>query len=253
MSGAKIPFEQQTVSFSLKCDQGIYFLKIGKNQFTTLVELSIVQNFQTKFVCNCQTTKTLVFTTVEKAKLAFSCFKFHLRNKNRHYLCLVEMVHIVLPDRRVATTAKKNDLHFWWVSYANHNAAHRNLCHKRKKSFHLWQKLVDSTLVDTVNRKFNCILNVHTFSSQWSHMIFSVSNNGTEWSLDFRPNSVTLTVKDVVRENTISSQGILLAAWSLLLSQKQDILNNQLAQVLNTPNQEGTIEIRDEVPSTVGA
>ena len=191
--------------FPLKCDQGIYFMKTGKNQFKTLMELSIVQHVQTKFVFNCQPTKTLISTTVEKAKLAFSCFKFHLRNKNLHYLCLVEMVHIVSPERRIATLAKKNHLHFWWVSYANNNAAHRNLCHKRKNSFHFWRKLVDSTLVDKVNRSFICILIVCTFSLEWSHMIFSVSNNGIEWSLDFRPNSVTLKVKDVVHEDTISS------------------------------------------------
>ena len=52
-------------------------------------------------------------------------------------------------------------------------------------------------------------------------MIFSVSNDGTEWSLDFGPNSVTLTVKCLVQEMTIIAQKILLAACSLLLSQRQ--------------------------------
>ena len=31
-------------------------------------------------------------------------------------------------------------------------------------------------------------------------MIFSVSNNGIEWSLDFGPDSVTLTLKDLVKK-----------------------------------------------------
>ena len=38
-----------------------------------------------------------------------------------------------------------------------------------------------------------------------------------------------------------------------LLSQKQDVLNNHLARVPITPNQEGTMEMRDEVLFIVGA
>ena len=52
---------------------------------------------------------------------------------------------------------------------------------------------------------------------------------------------------------TISSQEIPLAAWSLLLSQRQQFLNNHLARVPVTPNQQGTHEMRDEVFSIVGA
>ena len=39
----------------------------------------------------------------------------------------------------------------------------------------------------------------------------------------------------------------------MLLSQRQDFLNNHLARVPITPNQEGTMEMRDEVVSNVGA
>ena len=56
-------------------------------------------------------------------------------------------------------------------------------------------------------------------------MIFSVSNDGIEWSLDFGPESVTLFVKDLVQEMTTNSQEIPLAAWSLLLSQRHQFLN----------------------------
>ena len=52
---------------------------------------------------------------------------------------------------------------------------------------------------------------------------------------------------------TIGSQQNPLAAWSLLLSQKQQFLNNQLAQVPVTPKQQGTREMRDEIVSSVGA
>ena len=82
-------------------------------------------------------------------------------------------------------------------------------------------------------------------------MIFSVSNDGIEWSLDFGPDSVAQTVKDLVQEMTISSQEIPLAVWSLL-SQRQN-LNNHLARVPVTPNQQGTHEMREALLSGVGA
>ena len=66
-------------------------------------------------------------------------------------------------------------------------------------------------------------------------MIFSVSNDGIEWPLDFGPDSVTLTVKDLVHEMTKSSQELPLAVWSLLMSQRQDFLSNHLARVPVTP------------------
>ena len=84
-------------------------------------------------------------------------------------------------------------------------------------------------------------------------MIFSVSNDGIESSLNFGPDSATPTVINLVQEMTISSHEIPLAAWSLLLSEIQQFLNNHLAQVPVTPNQQGTHEMRDEVLSSVGA
>ena len=84
-------------------------------------------------------------------------------------------------------------------------------------------------------------------------MIFSVSNDGIQWNLDFGHDSVTIAVNDLNQNMTISSQEILLAAWQLLLSQRQDFLNNHLARVPITPNQEGTIEMREGVLSSVGA
>ena len=83
-------------------------------------------------------------------------------------------------------------------------------------------------------------------------MIFSVSNDGIQWTLDFEPDSATIAVNDLEQNITTSSQEIPLAAWQLLLSQRQDFLNNHLARVPITPNQEGTTEMRDEVLSSVG-
>ena len=84
-------------------------------------------------------------------------------------------------------------------------------------------------------------------------MIFSVSSDGIQWTPDFGPDSVTIAVNDLDQNITISSQKIPLAAWQLLLSQRQDFMNNHLARVPITPNQEGTIEMRKEVLSSVGA
>ena len=84
-------------------------------------------------------------------------------------------------------------------------------------------------------------------------MIFSVSNDGIQWTLDLGPDSVTIAVNDLDQNITISSQDIPLAAWQMLLSQRQDFLNNHLARVPNTSNQEARMEMRDEVLSSVGA
>ena len=68
-------------------------------------------------------------------------------------------------------------------------------------------------------------------------MIFSASNDGIQWTLDFGPDSVTIAVNDLDQNMTISSQKIPLAAWQLLLSQKQDFLDNHLPRVHFTQNQ----------------
>ena len=84
-------------------------------------------------------------------------------------------------------------------------------------------------------------------------MIFSVSNAGIQWTLDFGPDSVTIAVNDLDQNLTISSQEIPLAAWQLLLSQRQDFLDNHLSRVPVTENQEGSMEMGVEVLSSVGA
>ena len=84
-------------------------------------------------------------------------------------------------------------------------------------------------------------------------MIFSVSKDGIQWTLDFGPDSVTIAVNDLEQNLTISSQEIPPAAWQLLLSQRQDFFNNHLPRVPITENQEGTMDMRDEVLSSVGA
>ena len=77
-------------------------------------------------------------------------------------------------------------------------------------------------------------------------MIFSVSNDGIQWTLDFGPDSVTSAVIELVQNITIRSQKILLVDWQLLFSQRQDFLDNHLPRVPVTQNQEGTMDMRDE-------
>ena len=84
-------------------------------------------------------------------------------------------------------------------------------------------------------------------------MIFSVSNDGNQWTLDFVPDSVTISVIDLVQKITIRSQEIHLAAWKLLLSQRQDFVDNRLPRLPITQDQGGTMEMRDKVLSSVGA
>ena len=84
-------------------------------------------------------------------------------------------------------------------------------------------------------------------------MIFSVSNDGIQRTLDFGPDSVTIGVNDLDQNKTIRSQELPLPAWQLPLSQRQEFLNNHLARLPITPKQEGTMEMRNEVLSSVGA
>ena len=95
-------------------------------------------------------------------------------------------------------------------------------------------------------------INQFTFNIQ-KILIFSVSNEGIQWTLDFAPDSVTIAVFDLVQYIAINSQEIPLAALQLLLSQRQDFLGNHLPRVPITQNQEGTMEMKDEVLSSVGA
>ena len=84
-------------------------------------------------------------------------------------------------------------------------------------------------------------------------MQFAVSNNGTQWILDFGSDSVVLSVKDLDENLTISSLENPPAAWFLLLCQRQEFLDNHLPRVPITPNQQRTIEMREEVLSSFGA
>ena len=125
----------------------------------------------------------------------------------------------------------------------------------------IWNKDIRFLLADDLsNFNFQIVLFSFTLQSIATQLtfnlrktIFSVSSDGIQWTLDFGPDSVTFAVIELVQSITISSQEIALTAWQLRLSQRQDFLNTHLARVPITPNQEGPMEMRDEVLSSVGA
>ena len=134
-----------------------------------------------------------------------------------------------------------------------------NLLQKRQRYYHKWNNSVTFLLAAFVQHKLTFFFILHTFhhlktrSFTINTVHFTVPNNGTQWILDFGPNSVVLSVKDLDENLTISSLEFPLAAWFLLLSQRQEFLDNHLPRVPITPNQQGTFEMREEVLSSVGA
>ena len=110
------------------------FWRDAKKRFKMFLDMFIVQHIQVKIMFNFQPTESLVITTVENAKLAVKCSIFHLQNENLQWKYLMEMVHIVMPERRVVTTKKKNFLHFGRNFTANVKQALKNLCQKQDKN-----------------------------------------------------------------------------------------------------------------------
>ena len=134
-----------------------------------------------------------------------------------------------------------------------------NLFQKRQRYYQIWSNSVTLLLVVFLQHKhtfrfiFQTFLHLTTRSFTINTRQFTGSNNGTQWILDFGLDSVVLSVKDLDENLMISSLEIPLAAWSLLLSPRQEFLNNHLLRVPITPNQQGTFELREEVLSSVGA
>ena len=225
-----------------------------------LLEMCIVAHVEMKSVFTFQPINRLVSTTAKSAKLAAMFLIFLLGIKNRQICCLVVMEHILLQKRVVATT--KNHLVFLkkFLRQSQPSTSERE---PKNNEGQIWNKRIRFLLADDLSNIFNFQIILFNFTLQSTAtqltfnlhkiMIFSVSNDGIQWTLDFGPDSVTIAVNDLDQNITISSQEIPLVAWQLLLSQRQDFLNNHLTRVPITPNQEGTMEMRDEVLSSVGA
>ena len=179
-----------------------------------LLEMCKVQHVELKSVFTFQRRKRLVSTTVKSAKPAATFSKFLWSTKNRQLCCLAVTVHIALQERRVATTKKRNHLHFWRNFPANHNQAHRKLNQKRLKWVQIWNKRIRFLLADVLSDIFFfksfCSISIYsqplryiqpTFRKSWS----SQSPSGIQWTLNFGPESVTIAVNDLVQMISISS------------------------------------------------
>ena len=105
-----------------------------------------------------------------------------------------------------------------------------NLLQKRQRYYHIWNNRVTLQLAVLLQYKltflfiFQTFLKLTTRSFTINTMQFTVSNNETQWILDFGPASVVLSVKDLDENLTIRSLEIPLAAWFFLLSQRQEFL-----------------------------
>ena len=171
------------------------------------------------------------------------------------------MVHIVLREKQVATTQKKNYLHFWRIFSANHNQARTNLNQKRLKWVQIWNKRLRFLFVDDfsnisisliISINFNKLITSQFTVNLQKNMTVLISNDGIQWTLKFGPDSVTIAVIDLVQKIKISPQETPQAARQLLLSQRQDFLDNHLPRDPIAQNEEGTKEMRHEVLSSVG-
>ena len=95
-----------------------------------------------------------------------------------------------------------------------------NLFQKRQRFYHIWNNSVTPLLVVLLQHKFTfrfifqtfLQLTTRSFTINTMQFTVSVSNNGTQWILDFDPDSVVLSVKDLDENLTISSLELRLAA-----------------------------------------
>ena len=107
--------------------------------------MCIVQHVETKNVCTFQAIELPVSTNVKIAKSAATFWLFLLWTRNGQLCWLVVMVHIVLEEKQVATTRKKNHLHFSRENFpANHSQARPNL-NKKSRSYSIYGIIVSTS------------------------------------------------------------------------------------------------------------
>ena len=125
------PSEQQTVSFFLKSDQGIYIFEAIQSSIRDVIGHVYCPTCQTKSVFTSQPTKTLISTTVKSAKPALTCSVLHLRTKNQQYLHLVEMV--LSFARNVSRLRKRKTISIFEEIYPPTTIKHTRTCARNCK------------------------------------------------------------------------------------------------------------------------
>ena len=136
---------------------------VWKTKYKKLLEMCNVRHVKKKKLFTFQPIKPLL-SMIVKLQSLLSRFHYFLRIKNQLICRFMVMVHIAAQIRWVATTKKRNQLHFWEDSSANHKAAHLTRSKRNRKFFHFWPNRVDSPLVDAVIQKFILLPNLYTFS-----------------------------------------------------------------------------------------
>ena len=162
------------------------------------------------------TKKWLGFTTVTSVKPVLTFWIFLLRTRNRQLCCLAVIVHIVLQEKRVAPAKKKNHLQFWRNFSANQFQANANPHQKWLNRVQKSSKRIHFLLADDIWATYSFLKSFRSLSTYKQPLkflqlavnlrkilIFSVSNNRLQWTLDFGPDSVAIAVNDLVQNITI--------------------------------------------------
>ena len=139
---------------------------VWTTKYERLSELYIVQHVEMKSVFKFQPIKRLVSSTVKSAKPAATFWILLLRTKNRQLCCLPVRVHIVLQERRVGATKKKNHLRFWRIFSAHHKQAHPNLNQKSLNCVQIGNKPIRFLLADALSDIFTFQINLFHFNLQ---------------------------------------------------------------------------------------
>ena len=180
---------------------------------------------ETKRVFTFQPIKRLASTTVKSAKPAAAFWIFFLRTKNRQLCCLAKTEHIVLQERRVMTT--RNHLHFEKISPPITTKHTRTWTKKgwNESKYGINVSVSYWLMIWTTYSIFKSFYSISIYSQPVLNLhkiivIFSVSNDGIHWTLDFGHDSVTIAVNDLDQNITISSQEIPPSSLAIVVDSK---------------------------------
>ena len=163
------------------------------------------------------------------------------------------MVHIALQKRRVATTEKKNHLHFRKNLSTNHNQAHPNLCQKGKNhSIHGIIVWTPHWFIELTKKSLSGSIHTHSVCSKatwFSQSPTTVLSAPLSWNnIQFYSDCKISCPRSDNKLKKLSW-----AAWNLMLSQRHNFLNHHRARNPITLNQQGTMDTRAALLSSVGA
>ena len=126
------------------------------------------------------TKKATSFYYCKKSKACCNVLNIPFKEQNRQLCCSAVTVHIALPERPVATTKKKNHLHFRRNFSANHNQAHPNLNQKRTNRVQIWNKRIRFILADDLSHIKNFYIFLFSFNLHSTSHFYSTYTQLTE-------------------------------------------------------------------------